>query len=43
MLVGGGIAVPPLFEAKGFDAIFPALKAAVVASIRCCACSSIHF
>lgn len=39
---GGGIAAP-LLAAKGFEAILPALKAAVVASIRCCACSSIHF
>lgn len=41
-LGGGGIAAP-LFAAKGFEAIFPALNAAVVASIKCCACSSIHF
>lgn len=40
---GGGSATLPLAAANGFDAILPALKAAVVASIKCCACSSIHF
>lgn len=43
---GGGMATPPTLgggAANGFCAILPALNAAVVASIRCCACSSIHF
>lgn len=42
--VGGGTAVifGGGFE-NGFCAILPALNAAVVASIKCCACSSIHF
>lgn len=42
--VGGGTAV--IFGGgaeNGFWAILPALNAAVVASIKCCACSSIHF
>lgn len=42
--VGGGTAV--IFGGgaeNGFCAILPALNAAVVASIKCCACSSIHF
>lgn len=42
-VLGGGIATPaPGFGgacAKGFDEILPALKAAVVASIKCCAWS----
>lgn len=42
MFVGGGMATPPALGgpcAKGFEAIFPALKAAVVASMRCWACN----
>lgn len=42
--VGGGTVV--IFGGgaeNGFCVILPALKAAVVASIKCCACSSIHF
>lgn len=38
MFVGGGIATPVFGGgpwANGFDAILPALKAAVVASMRC--------
>lgn len=47
-MLGGGIdtpagLLPGVGPAKGLFVIFPALNAAVVASIRCCACSSIHF
>lgn len=40
---GGGMATPLPGCANGLFAILPALNAAVVASIKCWACSSIHF
>lgn len=47
-MLGGGIftpagLLPGVGPANGLFVIFPALNAAVVASMRCCACSSIHF
>lgn len=44
--LGGGMPTPGGLTgpvANGFWFILPALNAAVVASIRCWACSSIHF
>lgn len=47
-MLGGGMEtpvglLPGAGPANGLFVILPALNAAVVASIRCCACSSIHF
>lgn len=47
-MLGGGMETPAGLlpgagPANGLFVILPALNAAVVASIRCCACSSIHF